>query len=351
MQTDGRLIQHVQHARGAVSHGTGQLHPLPLSRWTGWTPLDPVTGNQVPDPEAALPRPAKESQMLSAMGRISSGSVCGTPATHSTRSERVIWHTSARPSPRTFGSRARADRRVPPQSGQTPFLQKTLHPLHTLLILHLCQGIFHRIGGVVIGKIHLSGLIGRLGFVKNMLLFRGAVDTRYPALLAVSSRKGTSVRTPIARHTSVISDHIRVLQGATAPSSMVSESSGTSVASSTVRTMPVPPHVRQAPCAVKRQLFRRRRIKMYPAHRAHQIRVPPPRAGTAPDSGPLGQPMAATARENNQPQTVQKLRIPCQRYCGCPAPPAADAGPARPGRTAPHPPGPSPPGSSADACR
>ena len=106
MQTDGRLIQHVQHARGAVSHGTGQLHPLPLSRWTGWTPLDPVTGNQVPDPEAASPPPAKESQMLSAMGRISSGSVCGTPATHSTRSERGIWHTSARPSPRTFGSRA-----------------------------------------------------------------------------------------------------------------------------------------------------------------------------------------------------------------------------------------------------
>ena len=35
--------------------------------------------------------------------------------------------------------------------------------------------------------------------------------------------------------------------GATAPPSMVRDSSGTSVAGSTVRTVPVPPQVRQAP--------------------------------------------------------------------------------------------------------
>ncbi len=45
--------------------------------------------------------------------------------------------------------------------------------------------------------------------------------------LSVSSRNGTSVRTPIVRHASVISDHIRLFHGATAPSS-------------TVRTIPVP---------------------------------------------------------------------------------------------------------------
>ena len=63
----------------------------------------------------------------------------------------------------------------------------------------------------------------------------------------VSSRKGTSVRTPISRHTSVISDHIREFQGATAPWSMLRDSSGTRVERSTVRTVPVPPQVRQAP--------------------------------------------------------------------------------------------------------
>ena len=64
---------------------------------------------------------------------------------------------------------------------------------------------------------------------------------------SVSSRKGTSVRTPISRQTSVIRDHIRLFQGATAPSSMDRESSGTSVSLSTVRTIPVPSQVRQAP--------------------------------------------------------------------------------------------------------
>ena len=62
-----------------------------------------------------------------------------------------------------------------------------------------------------------------------------------------SALNGTSVRTPIARQTSVISDHISVFHGATAPSSIESDSSGTRVARSTVRTMPVPPQVEQAP--------------------------------------------------------------------------------------------------------
>ena len=68
---------------------------------------------------------------------------------------------------------------------------------------------------------------------------------------AVRSRNGTSVRTPISRAMSFISDHIRVCQGATAPSSIVRDSSGTRVDSSTVRTMPVPSQVLQAPWLLK----------------------------------------------------------------------------------------------------
>ena len=64
---------------------------------------------------------------------------------------------------------------------------------------------------------------------------------------SVNSQKGTLVRTPISRHTSVISDHISVFHGTTAPSSMVRLSSGTRLAISTVRTTPVPPQVRHAP--------------------------------------------------------------------------------------------------------
>ena len=68
---------------------------------------------------------------------------------------------------------------------------------------------------------------------------------------SVSSRKGTLVRTPISRHTSTINDHIREFHGATAPSSMVRDSSGTRESRFTRRTMPVPPQVRQAPWELK----------------------------------------------------------------------------------------------------
>ena len=60
-----------------------------------------------------------------------------------------------------------------------------------------------------------------------------------------------SVRTPMARHTSVISDHMRLFQGATAPSSIVRLSSGIRVLLSTVLTVPVPPQHLQAPWELK----------------------------------------------------------------------------------------------------
>ena len=71
---------------------------------------------------------------------------------------------------------------------------------------------------------------------------------------SVSSENGTSVRTPIARHTSVIRDHISEFQGATAPSSMERDSSGTKTASFTVLTTPVPPQFLQAPLLLKEKL-------------------------------------------------------------------------------------------------
>ena len=50
---------------------------------------------------------------------------------------------------------------------------------------------------------------------------------------------------------SFMSDHMRLPQGTTAPSSIERLSSGTRVASSTVRTMPVPPQATQAPALLK----------------------------------------------------------------------------------------------------
>ena len=74
-----------------------------------------------PSPKSSS-RPAatlNDPQMLSAMGRISAGSDTGTPSTQFDASESVILHAASSDMPRSFGARAAAHRRVPPQSGQT----------------------------------------------------------------------------------------------------------------------------------------------------------------------------------------------------------------------------------------
>ncbi len=102
-------------------------------------------------------------------------------------------------------------------------LQEFLHPLHALLVLDLGEGIFHGVDGVKIGKVQLASRWMEFLACKNVLFLRRAVKTMSFSR-SVSSRKGTSVRTPIARQTSVISDHIRLFHGRRATSSMLSDS-------------------------------------------------------------------------------------------------------------------------------
>lgn len=113
--------------------------------------------------------------MLSAIGRISSGSDAGTPFTHLTSSERVILQASDNGIPRTSGALAAADKRVPPQSGQTSSPEKFRNAFHPLLVFDFRQRIFNGMDGIVIGKIQFSGGIGVFRLIENMLLFRRSV--------------------------------------------------------------------------------------------------------------------------------------------------------------------------------
>ena len=149
--------------------------------------------------------------------------------------------------PRSLGARAACEQPGAAAVRADVLPEELFHPLHALFVLDLGEGIFHRVDRVEVGEVQLRGVIGVLGLVEDVLFHCRAVVDDLLFRVGVSSRKGTLVRTPISRQTSVISDHISVFQGATAPSSMVRESSGTRVARSTVRTMPVPPQVRQAP--------------------------------------------------------------------------------------------------------
>ena len=118
--------------------------------------------------------------MRSAMGRISSGRLPGTPRTHSTSSARVMVQASSREMPRSFGARAAADRRVPLAVGADLLLQKLFHPLHALFVLHLSQGVFHGVDGVEIGKIQLSRLIGVFRLCRKCVFSRRGRERRSP---------------------------------------------------------------------------------------------------------------------------------------------------------------------------
>ena len=63
---------------------------------------------------------AMDVTICSAMGATSAGSVAATPGSHAASSSSVIAVASARLMPRTCGSLAAAERRVPWQSGHGP---------------------------------------------------------------------------------------------------------------------------------------------------------------------------------------------------------------------------------------
>ena len=268
--------------------------------------------------------------MLSAMGRISSGRHAGhARAPTSNGSPSVILQALSREMPRSFGARAAAESRVPWQSGANVLLQELFHPFHALLVLHLGQGVFHGVNGVIVGKIQFSRLIGIFRRDRKCASFPPGRDRRSPSPARVSSRNGTSVRTPISRQTSVISDHIRLFQGATAPSSMVRDSSGTSEARSTVRTLPVPPQVRAGALRVERQLLGGRRIKASAAFRADELLAPRRRLASVADNARWGS--GGSPAGNTSAAGCSAAPFPFRRYCGCPARPGADAAPGRPG--------------------
>ena len=68
---------------------------------------------------------------------------------------------------------------------------------------------------------------------------------------SLSSVYGTSMRTPRSATTCGMNEKPNIDQGATAPSAIVFDGSGTSAAPSIARTTPVPEHVGQAPSELK----------------------------------------------------------------------------------------------------
>ena len=111
-------------------------------------------------------------------------------------------------------------------------------------ILDLGKGIFYGVDGIKIGEIQFCKVVESDFSDGKECAFsqqdRG-IRSPFPVLSAPETEHPCAP--PFPRQMSVIRDHIRLFQGATAPSLIVSESSGTSVSGFTVRTIPVPPHL------------------------------------------------------------------------------------------------------------
>ena len=99
--------------------------------------------------------------MLSAMGRISSGREPGTrfhPAVPAGKGSCAqAW---SREMPRSLGARAASLKTGAAAVGAGALLQELLHPLHALFVLHLGEGVLHRVDGVKIGEVQLARLAG-----------------------------------------------------------------------------------------------------------------------------------------------------------------------------------------------
>ena len=174
VKPDGRLIQHVQDAGRAVADGTGELHPLSLASGEGG-------GSPV---QRQIPQPQIEQPFCHGLKRFADAFRHGTHLFRERRGdasdpfrqiqERHPARLIERDAPKlrrscclgeTGASAVRADL----------FLQKLFHTLHALFILDFCQGVFHGIDCIVIGKIELACLVGFFGFIEDVLLLRRTI--------------------------------------------------------------------------------------------------------------------------------------------------------------------------------
>ena len=181
---------------------------------------------------------------VAAMSRISAGSASGTPFAHASTSRSGIAVTSANPYLPIRGARAASLRRVPPQSGQVRST-RNLATLANRFSSTARSSSFSTVSRAL-RKVKSRSCTPFIDVTTICFFSSGPLNT-ISRSASVRLRNGTFVRTPNSRTISGCTLNPNVRQGTTAPSSIVSDSSGTSVASSTSRTMPVPWQRRQAP--------------------------------------------------------------------------------------------------------
>ena len=174
VQADGRLVQHVEHAGGAVADRAGQLHALAL---TGGEGGRGAVQGEVIQPQVHQAAGCGAEGLADALGH--GAHFRGQAGGHAV-------HPLGQ-----LGQRHRAGigQRDTPQTGcagglgQTGtvagraglLLEELFHTLHALFVLDLGQRVFHRVDRIIIGKVQFTGFGGVFGLIKNVFFLRRAV--------------------------------------------------------------------------------------------------------------------------------------------------------------------------------
>ena len=168
MQTDGWFVEHIQHAGGAVAHGSGELHTLAFA---GGKCGAGAVKRQIA--EAQIEQPSGHIQERFADVGGHRPHVGGQGFRHSAHPirRRVQGHRAG------FGQVQPAHMRGPGGDAQScaaavgawAFLEEPGHTLQALLVLGFGERVLHRVHGVEVGEVEFGEIVAFLRLVKNML--------------------------------------------------------------------------------------------------------------------------------------------------------------------------------------
>ena len=176
VQADGRLVQHIEYARGAVAHRAGQLHALALAGREG-------RGGTV---EAEVAQP----QVHQPLGGVLEG--FADAFGHRPHRLRQRGRHAVHPDDQLLERHLAGVREADAAQARCPggvrqaraaavgtgiLAQELLHAFHPLLVGDLREGVLHRIDGAVVGEVHFGEAVGLLVLVDDVaLLGRAVVD-------------------------------------------------------------------------------------------------------------------------------------------------------------------------------
>ena len=175
VQADGGLVQHVEHAGGAIAHGTRQLHALAFAGGQrGACAIErQIAQSQIKQPPRRMLERLADgdrhgAQVLGKRLRDAVYPGHGLVERHLARL-RQVYPAHERASRRRRQARALAIR-------ARPLGQEAGHARQALLVLRFCQRVLHGVDGVVVGEVEFGEVVAFLRLVQNVALFGGAVE-------------------------------------------------------------------------------------------------------------------------------------------------------------------------------